>query len=298
MKEILKAIIGNSNIIRMKDYYYLFKNKSCKKCIEKNKQFENMYQGKRCFILGNGPSLSDIDLSILQDEITFSVNQLPRRSDFESLKTNIHMWVDRRFYDIDENRPEDMELLEVMRKVNTKNNKPIIFYRYEALNMINKYGLDKELDIYFFEHGFGRIEDVKKNHKVEFTKLVPNFSTIVHYAIQLAVYMGFKEIYLLGCECTGFLSIAQAKLMDAEKSEYTYEISENEKKRLERVWQQSSIEEELGVYSLLFKDYRYLKQYCDRYGVKLYNATNPTLLEGIERVNISEVLKSYKTSNL
>lgn len=290
MKEMIKNIIGTSNIIRIKDWYYLLKNKSCRKNIEKNRKFQNMYEGKRCFILGNGPSLNDIDLSLLSDEITFSVNQLPRRADFEKLKTNFHMWVDGRFYDIDENRPEDLELLEVMKNVNTKDNKPIVFYRYEAIDMIKKYGIDDELNIHYFEHGHGRIEDIKKNQKVQFTELVPNFSTIIHYLIQLAVYMGFKEIYLLGCECTGFLSIAQAKLLDAKKSEYTYEISENEKKRLERVGQQTSMEDELLAYALLFKDYRYLKKYCEQYEVKLYNATNPSLLEGIEKVNILEVL--------
>ncbi|CAH2029929.1 glycosyltransferase [Trichlorobacter ammonificans] len=36
----------------------------------------NRYRGKRCFILGNGPSLNKIDLSKLKDEITFGMDEI------------------------------------------------------------------------------------------------------------------------------------------------------------------------------------------------------------------------------
>ncbi|MFC1481899.1 6-hydroxymethylpterin diphosphokinase MptE-like protein [Candidatus Neomarinimicrobiota bacterium] len=37
---------------------------------------KDKHQGQRCFILGNGPSLNDIDLTLLKDEITFGVNAI------------------------------------------------------------------------------------------------------------------------------------------------------------------------------------------------------------------------------
>lgn len=38
--------------------------------------FRNKHLGKRCFIIGNGPSLKKMDLSILKDEITFGLNRI------------------------------------------------------------------------------------------------------------------------------------------------------------------------------------------------------------------------------
>ncbi len=38
--------------------------------------FRNAYQGKRCFIIGNGPSLKQTDLSRLQGEYTFGMNRI------------------------------------------------------------------------------------------------------------------------------------------------------------------------------------------------------------------------------
>lgn len=42
----------------------------------KMKVLKNKYSGQRCFILGNGPSLRNTDLSLLKNEITFGSNRL------------------------------------------------------------------------------------------------------------------------------------------------------------------------------------------------------------------------------
>ena len=39
-------------------------------------QYQNRYQGKRCFVIGNGPSLKWTDLSRLQGEYTFGMNRI------------------------------------------------------------------------------------------------------------------------------------------------------------------------------------------------------------------------------
>jgi hypothetical protein len=42
----------------------------------KLRQFENIHKGKRCFIIGNGPSLRQTNLSKLQNEVTFGLNRI------------------------------------------------------------------------------------------------------------------------------------------------------------------------------------------------------------------------------
>jgi len=37
---------------------------------------KNIHQGERCFIIGNGPSLKDTDVSMLKDEFTFGMNRI------------------------------------------------------------------------------------------------------------------------------------------------------------------------------------------------------------------------------
>ncbi|RPI31345.1 MAG: DUF115 domain-containing protein [Chloroflexota bacterium] len=40
------------------------------------KAYQNLYAGKRCFIIGNGPSLRQTDMSLLKNEITFGLNRI------------------------------------------------------------------------------------------------------------------------------------------------------------------------------------------------------------------------------
>ena len=40
------------------------------------REFRDAYKGRRCFIIGNGPSLRRMDLSPLRDEVTFGLNRI------------------------------------------------------------------------------------------------------------------------------------------------------------------------------------------------------------------------------
>ena len=94
-------------------------HKNYSKLIKRNLRFKNMFDGKRCFVLGNGPSLNKIDFSLLKDEYTFTCNQLPNNSNFAKLKTNFHFWADRRFFDSNMEKEGNKELLETMLSVKT-----------------------------------------------------------------------------------------------------------------------------------------------------------------------------------
>ncbi len=91
--------------------------------------------------------------------------------------------------------------------------------------------------------------------------------TIVYTCIQLAVYMGFKEIYLLGVDFTG---------ANAQGSKYDHFYPECE------------------LTSVSYTDqiklaYEKAKLYADEHGIKIYNATRGGRLEVFERVDFDSV---------
>lgn len=257
--------------------------------LKKNSVFKDKHKGERCFILGNGPSLNNIDLSCLANEITFSVNQLSRREDFYKLNANYHMWSDARFFSIDEDKPEDMELLLTMKKVNCGTNKPIVFYVMSAFGMIKKYKLDEMLNIYYFDEVY--LPNINCGIKFPIDSFVPGFSTIVHYAIVFAVYMGFKEIYLLGCDCTGIINTIKSRINDMNDYEYGYNISKNELARMKVSNAKFPIENELRWNANIFDKYKELYSYCINNRTQLYNATSNSLLESIPKINLEDVLR-------
>ena len=52
------------------------KNKEIRALVGSNAEFKDIHKGQRCFIVGNGPSLNDEDLSLLENEYVFTVNKI------------------------------------------------------------------------------------------------------------------------------------------------------------------------------------------------------------------------------
>lgn len=289
IKKIIKKLIGVNLYMKLASVKYINKNKELKGLLLENKMFKDQYKGKRCFVLGNGPSLKSIDFSLLENEYTFTTNMLPKNPDFSKLKTNFHVWSDYRFFIIDKNKPEDMEIVSTMKSVNTDGNEPIVFYDYEARKMISEFELDKYLNIHYFSSvGIDMDKIIKAD--IDFTRLVPGFATVIHYIICLAVYMGFEEIVLLGCDCTGIITTAKARLKQADEGMYAYSIDEKEKKRIENAQKYTSFKDEVYWYYCLLDHYKKLNDYCKKNNVRLVNATVPTLLEDVEHIDLNDCL--------
>ena len=63
------------------------------------KPFENKHQGERCFILGNAPSLSDENLSLLKNEKVFICNRGHKAKDIGLDHFDYHVVLDLLFYE-------------------------------------------------------------------------------------------------------------------------------------------------------------------------------------------------------
>ncbi len=261
-----------------------------KKELNKNKRFYNIHQGHRCFILGNGPSLKDIDLSLLANEYTFTVNQISRNPHFKELKTNYHFYTDADFFEIDENNPEDMEFLDAIKKLNTEDNQPTVFFNISGMSFAKKYGLDKHLDLHYI---YGRLNFLENFKRIDYSKFVPGFSTVVQFCITMAIYMGFSEIYLLGCDNTGIITVIQT-MLDNQVDNYAYEVSANEQKRMKKVASKHNLYDYACGYSYILKDYILLYSYCQKRGIKLLNCTEQSAIDAIPKVRLSDVLKNNK----
>ena len=212
-----------------------------------------------------------------------------RNPDFLKLRPNYHLWADRVFFEIDESRPEDIEMLEVIKSVNRISPSTEVFYESMAQPMITKFKLNETTNVNYFQ-----VLSLDPRHMerafIDFANPVPNYPTVVDHAILLAVYMGFSNIYLLGCDCSGIVNIAMNKMKQAQESLYSFEMTENAAKRLERYSQQRSMFDELTSQAAMFKSYEALDLYCRRNGARLMNATEGGLLDCIERVHLEDIL--------
>ena len=75
---IIKRFLSSNMWLRIRPWIYCYgapfpvviRNK------RKLRKLKNKYKGKRCFIMGNGPSLKAEDLELLKDEYCFGQNKI------------------------------------------------------------------------------------------------------------------------------------------------------------------------------------------------------------------------------
>lgn len=149
--------------------------------MERLKRFHNKHAGQRCFILGNGPSLNRTDLSLLKDEITFGSNRIYLHPTF---RPSYFVCVNDL---VVEQCARDIQQLTMPKFIGWHNRDNIAFTKSTAF-LRTRGGLRS----WFF---------------TDLTEGCWEGSTVTMVALQLAYYMGFKEVVLIGVDhsyaCTG-----------------------------------------------------------------------------------------------
>ena len=102
----------------------------------------------------------------------------------------------------------------------------------------------------------------------DFSRKVYNGSTVTYVCIQLAVYLGFKEIYLIGVD---YNYTANAKNHFTEQPE------------LDGVFDGMSGQNRIQDISYIA--FQKAKEYASNHGIKIYNATRTTCLDVFEQVD-------------
>lgn len=292
IKDRLKVVLGASKFDGLLRLFFRMVGLKRKEeiLLNNNKKLKDMYKGKRCFIMGNGPSIKKMDLSMLKDEITFSVNQFTNTDIYKQIQPSFHLWADERFFKLDKNNSGDMAILEDMKLANHGGSKPIVFYKTTAFSMIKEFDLDSLLNIYYYSDRLVFDGNYKKN--IDISKLMPWFPTVVQYAIIFAIYMGFSEIYLLGCDCTGILNFIKEKDKSCETDDYaySYKVTDKEKKHFSQAMKKRTSADEFEGHFKVFQYYEWLRDYCIDRNVKLINCTPEGLLDSLQRCSLENVL--------
>ncbi|MCK9368650.1 DUF115 domain-containing protein [Candidatus Dojkabacteria bacterium] len=258
--------------------------------LEKNLDLKNKYKGKRCFILGNGPSLKNQNQSGLQKEIVFTVNWMMKSPLYEQLKPKFHVIVDSESFKFDVTSDDGKELVNEYRKLNTKEFKPTCIFSVKNLQNIKKFGLDKFLDIRYVLPALTMNEDFKK--EINMCGLIPSGQNVIHTAIYCAIYMGFTEIYLLGCDMTGFMQYLETD-RTIENNEYghVYKYSENYKKFQEKLKTTRDNEFMITAYSKTFQIFKAIRKYADSRSIKIINLTKGGILDVFPKQRYEDIIK-------
>jgi hypothetical protein len=131
--------------------------------------------GKRCFIIGNGPSLQRTDLSLLKREYTFGLNRVYLLFPELGFATTYHVTVNKL---VVEQCAGEIARLPCLK-----------FVAWHARDLI-----DFTNDMMFVVS-----QDTPTFHK-DATQGVWEGATVTYVAMQIAYYLGFQEVVLIGVD--------------------------------------------------------------------------------------------------
>lgn len=253
-----------------------------RKDLLKNAKYKDMYKGERCFIIGNGPSLNKHDLAPLKNEHVFTVNGMTISKEFDFLQPEFHIMVDSTRLD------EKNEIfLQNMKDLADKKNPPTGIFPVRFKRYFEKYGFDKKLKIIYV---YPR-KEVRKIDKIDFTKIIPPYQNVINIALYIAIYLGFKKIYLIGCDMTGFVNVYDEN-ENIDFGGHFYE--KDNKKELEymtTLHRQRTNEQLLKGYGKVFELFRLTRDYAHKNQIEIYNATKGGTLDVFPRIKYESLFE-------
>ena len=252
--------------------------------LEKNFTLKDILLNRRCFILGNGPSLNQADLRLLKNEIVFTCNYFPQSDMFSSIYPLAHFISDSQFF-INESNLDKKPLKKVFHSCQ-RQDVTYLFFNSIAKPYVSNYNLDNEFKI----HYLAQSPNKDLNKTIDLCSFIPAFSTVIQSAICTAIYMGVSEIYLLGCDCTGFVSYEKAHKQQSLESSYGFGIDQNSSLVLNKNMTSLPIEVELRNYAHIFDGYKEIADYCKKNSIRIFNLSKETVLEYIPRLDYLDVI--------
>lgn len=263
LKDGLDAVLYRAfNLISDVRYGFDF---PLKRVLAENAAFERIHEGDRCFILGTGPSMKDLterDVLLLANENLLAVNSFYKIDFLSKLMPKYYFLLDNNYWGVADYTFRDI-------KAFYGNSVPVVVTDVRARRYVEEAGLNKRMLLY------------SKNYPVNEMRfrLHENSSitmNVVSTAIMAAIYMGFKEIYLLGCDYNLFCSRVGTHCYDDGD-----EIDELPSYNLAFY---------LKYYHLTTEFHYLLSKLAKKNGVSVVNLTSGSLLDAYPMKRLSDVI--------
>lgn len=247
----------------------------------KIQNFKNVHLGKRCFVIGNGPSLQIEDLHKLKDEYTFAMNSIYCMYPYTEWRPTYYVAVSSDLF--------SMELSDKNSFV-----KVIEGCKAAFVSMLTKafeYRNDKDMDkVYYIKTcSFENTNKSVTRFSEDCSQYMYCSSTVLYCALQLAVYMGFSDIYLIGVDCSFSKELDEDGSINVNngtdyntiiQQHLNVSVMDKFNKKFENVHSSYKTIEEYSV----------AKYYADTHNIHIYNATRGGKLEVFERVDFDSLI--------
>lgn len=222
------------------------------------KSLKNIHEGERCFIIGNGPSLRAEDLDKLKNEVCFGTNCIYQIYNQTEWRPTYYCTGDIKLV-----RARKREISGVQEDKYVVIQEGIRYPDIAGANYIRIIG--KEF--------YPSPPEFSSN----IAECVHSGSTITYVCMQMAAYMGFKEMILLGVDHNYSSSLNPDGTVTRDES-----VNDHFSKDYK-------VPKNIPALYKTTVSYQAAKDYADKHGIKIYNATRGGKLEVFARVDFDSL---------
>lgn len=256
----VKQLIDNANLKRYQDTKYS----------AQLKELKDINKGKRCFIIGNGPSLTIADLEKLKGEDCFACNRIYGLYEKTSWRPKYYCSQDQKVL---EQIKDDLRV--------PIENCELCFLPYKFRDICPPEILeDKKTRLFFKPYVSvyskdGTYQEGLMPFSDDISKGIYDGLSVTYGMIQIAAYMGYKEIYLIGIDHNYNIKNG------------VVETAGSYAEGIKPIDMSTQFPPELLLCEVSFREAR---RWSEAHGVMIGNATRGGKLEVFERINLDDLV--------
>ena len=193
------SVLGLKNHLR--PFYHALEDRRYGHALQPNAVLKNAYFGGRCFILGTGASLREIDLRLLRHEHTFGCNMIIKHEQLASLDLSFYTTSDT-LLGLRKSR-QPMERPEVLFPALERlfAGKPtLLFFNASCRPYLRSRGLLGNNRVFYLAPA--KPMELAATQSNDLTRRITFMDGSLFVMMAAAIYMGFKELYLCGAGYT------------------------------------------------------------------------------------------------
>ena len=247
------------------NYFQTLFNGEAKKSKKILEELKDSHKGERCFVIGNGPSLTPQDLDKLKNEYTFASNRIYNIFP----KTE---WRPTYFAVFDGSVAATKGVIDGINTIPCE----MKFVRREGYHIYRKINGP----LCYVHTRFSRKYLDAPRFSTDASMCVYTIAAVTYTMFQLAVHMGFSEIYLIGMDNRYAFTVNRDGTVVENKNVTSHFEGDIEKamKTAVSTWEMDAA-------------YEYAKEFSQENGFKIYNATRGGYLETFERVDFDSLFE-------
>jgi N-acetylneuraminate synthase len=245
--------------------------------VQANAALRGRHEGERCFILATGPSIKHQPLGHLVGEHCIALSNFFVHSDYRRIKPKYHCIA-----------PYHPPITEEgwqtwLKEAAAATGDATMLFGLKDHERNLRAGWFEGRSTHFLN--FGGTEEQLEAHGVDLTRVLPPPQSATVMALYAALYLGFKEIYLLGCDHDWILHLNASRHFYEETQHALNRDGYNE-------WSAPGLDTYFKDYLRLWKQYQALRKVAEQRGVRVINATAGGLLDVFPRARFETLFAS------